>query len=96
MCKDCYILRCSIFHFVNIKIKIIQSDDLNCIYFVLNYVALKPITEVRDFLEVGALINSQYWLDTAIGAFYQYKFCMCYSKEHRMAVISKWSNNTYG
>ena len=27
-------LRCSVFHFVNIKLKIIQSDDLNCIYFV--------------------------------------------------------------
>jgi len=27
-------LRCSIFHFVNIKIKIIQLDDINCIYFV--------------------------------------------------------------
>jgi len=27
-------LRCSIFHFVNIKIKIIQSDDLNFTSFV--------------------------------------------------------------
>jgi len=42
----------------------------------LNYVALKPITEVRGFVEVGASINSQCWLDTAVGALYQYKFCM--------------------
>jgi hypothetical protein len=65
---------------------------------------LKLITEVQDFVEVGACLNSQDWQDKAVGALItreqkvviKYKLCLCYSKEHRMAVISKWSDNIHG